>query len=310
MTDLLDPQTATGAAPAGPFAGLRLSTPVDPGPALRVRQASPAPPPPAPRGPRAPADLPAVGLAELDALAALQTRRDVKYLVPGDRLTAVLAGVPDGTRVLEIEGRRAFGYESVYFDTADLVAHRAAAHRRPRRFKVRSRLYVDSGLQFLEVKTKDRHGNTVKQRIAYPLWAHGRLTPEGLAFAAGFAEVAPHAGRLRPALLTRYSRTTLLLPGPTHARVTLDTGLVVEDRLSCGEQCRSRGDLHASAGFGDLVVVETKTSSWPSPVDRLLWAAGHRPLSLSKYSMGVALLDPDQPANKWHRGLVRVRSQQ
>ena len=50
------------------------------------------------------------------------------------------------------DGRRWFRYRSHYFDTPTLSSYLAAAHRRPRRHKVRSRSYLDSGQHFLEVK--------------------------------------------------------------------------------------------------------------------------------------------------------------
>jgi hypothetical protein len=46
--------------------------------------------------------------------------------------------------VLEIDGARSFAYDSTYFDTPDLDAYLLAATRRRRRFKVRTRTYVDS----------------------------------------------------------------------------------------------------------------------------------------------------------------------
>ena len=55
-----------------------------------------------------------------------------------------------------------------------------------------------------------------------------------------------------------------------------------------------------------LAVVETKAGATPSAVDRLLWAAGHRPVRLSKFATGLALLHPDLPANRWHRTLRRL----
>jgi hypothetical protein len=54
-----------------------------------------------------------------------------------------------------------------------------------------------------------------------------------------------------------------------------------------------------------LAVVETKTRSAASEVDRLLWARGHRPTSISKYATGLAALRPELPATPWRRLLRR-----
>ena len=61
-----------------------------------------------------------IGLDELVDRASLLTRLDRKYIVPLADLPAVLAGLPRDVRVLDIDGRRDFGYRSRYFDTPGL----------------------------------------------------------------------------------------------------------------------------------------------------------------------------------------------
>jgi hypothetical protein len=75
-----------------------------------------------------------IDLPELTERAGLLTRIDRKYLLPTKALDQVLDTLPGATRVLQIGDRRQFGYRSVYFDTADLVAYRLTALRRRRRF--------------------------------------------------------------------------------------------------------------------------------------------------------------------------------
>ena len=69
-----------------------------------------------------------------------------------------------GLRALEIDGLRQFGYTSTYLDTDELDSFRATAHKRARRGKVRTRRYLDSGLSFLEVKTRRRGANDSRRR--------------------------------------------------------------------------------------------------------------------------------------------------
>ena len=71
-----------------------------------------------------------VSLDALVAEASLLTRVDRKYVVPRAGLDPVLAALDPGTRVLEIDGARDFAYESVYFDTPDLLSFRMAAQPR------------------------------------------------------------------------------------------------------------------------------------------------------------------------------------
>jgi hypothetical protein len=240
--------------------------------------------------------LPAIGLAELLERSELQTRVDRKYVVHpcgADRLVAL---APHGTRALDIDGERTFGYTSVYLDTPDLVGYRLAAHRRRRRFKVRSRSYDDRDLAYLEVKTRDG-ARTVKARLEGQHLRHDRLTDEGHGFVvasladAGIA--ADVVDLFLPVLRTRYRRSTLHLADDA-SRVTLDRGLTWRDEVT-----------GASTTQPELVVVETKSAGAASPMDRLLWSRGVRPARISKYATGLAALDPDLPHNRWSRTLRR-----
>jgi len=238
--------------------------------------------------------LPPIGLTELVERAALQTRVDRKYVLPvadAERLVAALTG---RARVLDIEGTREFAYESVYFDTAELTSYRLAAHRRRRRFKVRTRLYVDSAECWLEVKTRGARGHTLKNRLPYA-FDHRRTIDPGRDFVAGVLageRIPPVGAALAPVLVTRYRRATLFLPA-TGSRVTVDVGLAWESTTG------------RRLGLPGVAVVETKTGSTASAADRLLWTLGHRPVRMSKFATGLAALHPDLPATPWWRTLRR-----
>jgi len=236
------------------------------------------------------AGLAGVSLAEINSSAALQARKDRKYIVPRTILDELLGEHRDDLRVLVIGGTRTFQYESVYFDTPDLLAYLSAAHGRPNRFKVRTRTYLDSGQCMLEVKKRERTGMTVKSRLPYQAADRSRLTPEALAFLGRFEAVAPFSHALSRTLTTRYRRTTLLEVS-TASRITIDTDL--ECVTAAGEWLT----------LPDLVLVETKTAGGPCATDRLLWAAHYRPRKVSKYCTGMAAIYPDLPANKWNRVL-------
>ncbi|WP_206051846.1 polyphosphate polymerase domain-containing protein [Nocardioides ferulae] len=238
------------------------------------------------------AGLPGVDLQALNDAAALLTRTDRKYVVPVETLAPLVADIP-GLRVLEIAGRRGSHYESTYFDTTDLDSWAATAHPRRRRWKVRTRLYADSGECWLEVKTRGARAVTVKERALYDASHRDEVTPgsacawvgDRLA-AAGVSGVDP--GGLVATLRTGYLRTTLLLPGGT-GRATIDTGLTW---TSASGRARA----------GDVLVVETKSPPGSAgPLDRRLWQLGHRPVRISKYGTGLAVLTPGLPANRWHR---------
>lgn len=237
-----------------------------------------------------------VSLEELNATAALQTRVDRKYAVTPAEAHDLLTALAPTARVLEIDGARSHTYSSTYFDTPDLLAFRLTARRRRRRFKVRTRTYVDSGACFLEVKCRGSRGVTVKHRQPHDDAASlgagvGFVADRLVATHSGGATPGARAASLTPVLATRFRRTTVLLPD---ARLTADTGLVWTLLTGSGG--------HGRSAVFPLTVVETKSAgSAPSSADRILWRAGHRPDRISKFGTGLALLDPTLPDHPWRR---------
>jgi hypothetical protein len=240
------------------------------------------------------AALPAATLEEVLAAAELQVRTDRKYLVPVAVFARLGAELADTFHVLEIDGRRNFAYESVYFDTPDLALYRQHLQGRRRRYKVRTRSYLDSGETMLEAKLKGLRGETVKSRWPHPATGRRTLTEEARTVLDELIgrEYGVNLPELAPSVTTTYSRTTLvdLLGG---GRVTCDVDLV----------CRANGISRPTPD--GHVLVETKTAGPGGPADQCLHRLGVRPVSVSKYCVGVALLHPEVPANPWQRMLRR-----
>jgi hypothetical protein len=237
------------------------------------------------------AALSPVTLDEVLALASLQTRVDRKYVMVPETFERLVDRLADDHRVLEIDGRRAFAYESTYFDDASRSSYLDAAHSRPSRYKVRTRTYVDSGECMLEVKRRSGRGETVKERVPYPPADSGLLTAAGRAFVA---TVVPSLAvdELRPVLRSTFERVTLVDRG-AGARMTCDAGLVCS--------APDGGAVHLDG----YVLLETKSPGPATPADRVLWGEGVRPATISKFCVGIAALDPTLPANKWNRTLRR-----
>lgn len=238
------------------------------------------------------AHLTPVGLAELIDRAALQTRVDRKYLVPMEALSRLLEQLTPYAWALDIDGRRAFRYRSVYFDTPQLASYHRTAYRRRRRFKVRTRTYLDSDQCWLEVKIRGARGSVTKHRLPYDPRHYRTVRPgRGFVDEALARESMGTAEDLDPVLITEYQRVTLLLPD-TASRVTIDTRLCWRD-------------ADATLRLPDLAVVETKSASAATKVDRMLWRTGIRPARISKYATGLAALRLDLPDMPWRRTLRR-----
>lgn len=243
-----------------------------------------------------------VGLAAVTAAADLRTRVDRKYLLTTEEFTRLAPGLYGHLRALEIGGRRAFAYASVYFDTPDLLTYRQHLQGRRRRYKIRTRAYLDSGDCLLEVKCAGGREETIKHRTAHPMAARDRLTAAGRAFVATALAGTyglPVPPGLRPVLTTAYRRTTFADPD-AGLRVTCDTDVTIT--------APGVPELRAAP---DLVIVEVKAASAGSPPERALRRHRLRPVTLSKYCVAIAALrghgqGPRLPANPWHRVTRRL----
>lgn len=230
---------------------------------------------------RAVARLEPVSLEALDERAALRRRVDCKYVVSRDELAEVVEEVGERYEALEIDGRRSFDYESIYFDTPDLRCFEDHVEGRRPRFKIRTRLYRDSATCFLEVKVKTRDDETVKRQRPHDPSAHGGLDPDARRFLDEVlrectGEKAPV--ELAPSLTTRYDRTTL---------GAVDGG----QRVTCDADVRLvAGDGQTRTLRERLVLVETKTEEGGGPVDGALEERDHASVTISKYRLGVGML--------------------
>ena len=231
------------------------------------------------------AGLNPVLLPQLDERASLLRRVDNKYAVEWSRFLELIDRLRSDHDVLEIDGRREFGYRSVYFDTPDLRCFADHAQGRSPRFKARTRLYEDTGSCVFEVKLKPADGETDKRQTNHPPDQCEVLTP---AASECLAAALHDAGlevpdRMEAALSTSFRRVTLASRGAPQ-RLTCDIGV----RLSS-----PRGGTAMLSG--DVVLVETKTETGEGAAYDALAGMRLEPISLSKYRVGIGLVAVDEP---------------
>ena len=233
---------------------------------------------------------PAIDLSAVERAAALHDRVDVKYVVPVAAFEALATRLLDTHAVLESDGRRAFAYRTTYFDTDELDAYRAHLQRRRRRYKCRSREYVDSGLCAFEVKLKGPRGRTVKHRMAYERARRDELSAPALAFVRECVERAYGRrpdGELRPALAVAYTRVTLVAPE-------------LRERLTCDfEVVFSAPDGTSGRLHDGTVILESKSVRGGALAERVLRELGARPEPVcSKYCLGIGYTHADVKRNR------------
>ena len=234
------------------------------------------------------AALPALSLADVNAAASLQTRRDRKYLVTPEVLLDVVRALPTGgdLGVLQVDGRFEQQYRSVYFDTDDLRCFHD--HRRGRRIrdKIRIRHYDDRRVSYLEVKSRRNASHTDKHRRQID-YGQDTIDERGRHFLHKHSVVPAEV--LRPELWVDYRRL-MLIGRDRDERCTFDVALAV----STPDRARS------APALDKIVFVEVKQPmvDLSSPVMRGLAAIHQRPRSASKYIFAVTSLHPAVRANR------------
>ena len=226
-----------------------------------------------------------IPLDQLESSGLFQNRIDRKYVLPADKLEDLLHFFREHYRVLEVNGKRCFSYQTRYFDTRDFDFYFQHHRDKPSRVKVRERTYLESGLQFVEVKQKEANGHTRKFRTA-------QQTLEG---SGTFIE--SHAGypaeSLSCTLQSRYQRITLFHKTELE-KVTIDLGL--NYATDTDEQ-----------GFPNILLLEIKTPGRTSgKLINWLKEQGIREGSLSKYILGLISLHPELKHNRFKKAYTNI----
>lgn len=236
-----------------------------------------------------------IHLDEMDAIK-LMNRIDSKYVTDEATLEKLLERAADaGYRALETEGVKISPYNSMYYDTPSLKMFTDHATKRLVRQKVRTRVYVNSGVTFLEIKRKNNHGRTKKKRC--PVEASDFADFSGNAAAREY--LAAHsdytADELAPRLETIFRRITLVNPAKTE-RITLDTSLHFVNH-----------DTSMEADLGSAVIVELKQDGRAaSQMKNILLDLRIKPIRVSKYCIGTALTNPAARAGRFKAKIMQI----
>ena len=221
----------------------------------------------------------------------LMNRTDTKFVTTTDRLRLLLQMACNDYYVQEIDGGRNLEYDTTYFDTTEFDMYNQHQWNHTNRQKIRFRTYCVSGLQFMEVKTKNNHGRTKKKRM--------EVTDMNLAEQAKSDFIDKHlrygVDTLQPALNNHFSRITLVNKAKTE-RLTIDSALRFHNIVSGVDK-----------DMGDLVIIELKRDGLVySPVLEILRQLRIHPHGFSKYCMGSALTNPDLRVNRFKRKLIEI----
>lgn len=228
-------------------------------------------------------------------------RFDTKYVFKAEEIFDFLKNIEPHYSVLQVEGHVIQDYNTVYFDTPDLLCFNMHHNKRARRFKFRTRKYLSNGKIFNEIKQKLNTGKTIKFRQrrdefnekppVLPVVTDLSVYDEH--FEALLKTNGYNVGQLHPSLRVYFSRVTFL--NKTFAeRMTLDIGL-------------SYGHNGQHLMLYNTVIVELKRERGPekTAVQEYLRSIHKGPSGFSKYAIGIAMTHEDARRNRF---LPRIRN--
>jgi len=217
---------------------------------------------------------------------------DTKYPFHETLLPDILKNLADDYHVLEVDGERLQRYKTRYYDTPDFDLYRQHHNGQRDRFKLRVRSYLNSGLDYLEVKKKDNHDRTQKSRLSEVNAPKGE-SPKVKAFLENTFPLNNET--YVPKIVNNFYRITLVSKHD-------------QERLSIDFDIRF---LSPSTQFAlpGVVVAEVKQPrfSIQSVFIQQMREAGRRPTSFSKYCVGVALAYPQIKRNKFKPLLLDIQ---
>lgn len=234
-----------------------------------------------------------ISLAEMDKVK-LMNRVDAKYIINNSQLPGLLKKALCHYRVVEIGSKRLIPYSTIYFDTDDTEMYLMHHNGKLNRFKIRMRSYVDSEISFLEIKTKNNKGRTTKNRIRIPNEQFESMTLEEKE-QIFLKEMNIKSFPLEAQIQNEFRRITLVDKELTE-RITLDTYLSFQN-LSTKQ----------SETVEDLVIIEIKQdgdgkSHFRQYLNEIRINSG----SMSKYCLGMMLVNPDLKSNGFKNKLRKI----
>lgn len=234
-------------------------------------------------------NLAPITLEEMSSIR-LMNRTDKKFVTNKARLADLLA-LAEGKYYAQFNaGSRIASYRTTYWDTDDYDYYMQHHNGRAPRQKVRVRTYMDSGVTFLEVKTKNNHGRTKKKRVEIP----GQGQIEGSAeFLQERVRRAP--SEIHETVQNNFHRITLVNYAKTE-RLTIDFDVHFHNY-----------DTGEDVDTGDLVIIELKRDGNVfSPVLDILRQLRIKPSGFSKYCIGSVLTNRSLKHNLFKPKLTRI----
>lgn len=232
-----------------------------------------------------------ISLEEMSGIR-LMNRIDTKFLTTRLRLQDLLRLAKDNYFIQEIDGMRNMPYYTLYYDTPTCDMYITHQNGKKTRQKIRIRSYVNSGINYLEVKNKNNRGRTKKKRI--------EIERPDISQASSVDFLKQYSryriSLLTPTLETRFDRITLVNKNKTE-RLTIDTNLRFNNQVT-GETIL----------LDRIAIIELKRDgNVYSPIKNVLNDLRIHPAKFSKYCMGMVLTNESLKQNRFKRRVQTMK---
>jgi len=207
-----------------------------------------------------------------DQTFSLMNRFDFKFLLISSEATHLLNNLADHYDVISNHDQLVRQYETRYFDTAQRDAFSLHHKGKLPRYKIRTRAYLDTKDQFVEIKYKNNKDKTEKFRIESSITEDLFKQSNVISFLK--EHHIKHLDALEEALLVKYNRISLKHK-ELNERVTFDFDIAFSTNQK-------------NSLLGDIVIVEVKQEKrFKSEVLTLLKSIHKHTISMSKYCYGL-----------------------
>lgn len=224
-----------------------------------------------------------ISLDEMSGIR-LMNRIDTKFLTTRLRLEELLQCAKNDYFIQEVDGMRNMPYFTLYYDTPECDMYIMHQNGKKTRQKIRIRSYLNSGINYLEVKNKNNRGRTKKKRI--------EIEQRHISHSASI-DFLNHYSRyktslLSPTLETQFDRITLVNKNKTE-RLTIDTNLRFNNYITGEKLLLDR-----------IAIIELKRNGNVfSPIKDILNQLRIHPAKFSKYCMGMVLTNNNLKQNRF-----------
>ncbi len=225
----------------------------------------------------------------------LQNRTDTKFVFNADILPIVLNEIKEFYSILEIKEKRTNSYKTLYYDTKDLQSYIRHHNGKANRIKVRFRKYIESDLNYLEVKFKNNKSRTIKARTKTKD-IETNLSDSSKQFVIDNSYSFFDNKEIIPVLWNSFTRLTLVHK-TANERLTIDLNLGFKSFSNDKEE-----------NIPHIIIAEVKQEKASSNSDfiKAIRKQHVRQSGMSKYCIGTALLHENLKQNNFKERILKI----